>query len=121
MSKFNKLVGARIQDQLDKIEWSQAQLAEKLDTSRQVINKIIHGRKNITIQEVKSIANILNVDLQQLIQPFDKEEDKEPIITFMGEVNSKGAKKGLQHAQNIMDLVIFHRDIKDNHQKLFSN
>jgi len=37
---------------------TQAALAEKLGLTRQEINKIVHGRKNITVQELKEIAAI---------------------------------------------------------------
>ncbi|MCK8816284.1 helix-turn-helix transcriptional regulator [Natroniella sulfidigena] len=119
MSSFNQLVGTRIQQKLDELNWTQTDLAEKLATSRQMVNKIVHGRKKITIEELKSIAEILNVELQELTEKPMEEEKTDPIIAFMGEVNSKEAKEGLEHAKEIMDLIIFHRDLKDSHQDLF--
>ncbi|AGB42248.1 putative transcriptional regulator [Halobacteroides halobius DSM 5150] len=121
MVSLNKLIGNRIQQCLDKMNWSQSQLAEKLDVSRQTVNKIINGRKNITIAETKAIADILPLDLQELIKPAKEVEEKDPIIAFMGEVDSSEAKAGLQHAQQIMDLLIFHRDMKQEHENILAD
>ena len=120
MNSFNSNVGKRIQECLDKKGWSQSRLADELDVSRQVVNKIIHGRKNITLEEVKLIADKLEINLEELVEQSE-EEDKEmdPMIAFMGEVDSQEAKDGLDKAKNIMDLIIFHRDINESRKNLF--
>ena len=123
VSSFNTVVGKRIQECLNKKGWSQARLADELDVSRQVVNKIIHGRKNITLEEVKLIADKLEIGLEELIEKAenkDKEErEVDPLIVFMGEVESQEAKDGLNKAKKIMDLIIFHRDINESRQHLF--
>jgi len=119
MISFNQLVGAKIQEKLNEIGWSQSDLAEKLNTSRQMINKIVHGRKKITIEEMKDIADILKVDIKELIKRSNQVETAAPMIAFMGQVDTPEAKEGLEHAQEIMDLIIFHRDLNDKHQDLF--
>ena len=120
VSSFNSTVGKRIQECLDKKGWSQSRLADELDVSRQVVNKIIHGRKNITLEEVKLIADKLEINLEELVEQSE-EEDKEmdPMIAFMGEVDSQEAKDGLDKAKKIMDLIIFHRDINESRKNLF--
>ena len=121
MSSFNSVVGKRIQECLDKRGWSQSRLADELETSRQVINKIIHGRKNITLEEVKLIADKLDIKLEELIEQSEEEDkEKDPLIVFMGEVDSRQAKDGLNKAKKIMDLIIFHRDINESRENLFN-
>jgi transcriptional regulator with XRE-family HTH domain len=119
MISLNQLVGTKIQKELNDIGWSQADLAEKLNTSRQIINKIVHGRKKITIEEIKDIADILNVNIKDLTTRTVKEEDTDPIMVFMGQVKTEDARNGLKHANQIMDLMIFHRDLNNKHQALF--
>ncbi|MDI3548604.1 MAG: hypothetical protein PWR10_2256 [Halanaerobiales bacterium] len=120
MLSFNTIVGNRIQKRLDEIGWSQVRLAEELGISRQIVNKIIHGRKNITLEEVKMIAEILDIDLEELVKQPSKEAEEDPIIAFMGEVTSEKAKEGLNKAKKIMDLIIFHCDLNNAQQDLFS-
>ncbi|MFW6029250.1 MAG: helix-turn-helix domain-containing protein [Halanaerobiales bacterium] len=120
MTSFNSLVGNRIQERLDEIGWSQSRLAGELGVSRQIVNKIIHDRKNITLEEIKLIADILGISLEDLIQEKDENEvEEDPLIAFMGEVDSQEAKDGLNKAKKIMDLIIFHRDVNDSRKKLF--
>ncbi|MFW6281658.1 MAG: helix-turn-helix domain-containing protein [bacterium] len=120
MTSFNSLVGNKIQERLDEIGWSQSRLAEELDVSRQIVNKIIHGRKNVTLEEIKLIADILGINLEDLVQEKDKNEiEEDPMIAFMGEVDTQEAKDGLNKAKEIMDLIIFHRDVNDSRQELF--
>ena len=120
MSTFNSIVGKRIQECLDEIGWSQSRLAEELGVSRQIVNKIIHGRKNVTLEEIKIIADILEISLEELVQKKNEDETEEdPMIAFMGEVDTQEAKDGLNKAKEIMDLIIFHRDVNDSRQELF--
>ncbi|MCK4259453.1 MAG: helix-turn-helix transcriptional regulator [Halanaerobiales bacterium] len=119
MNSFNSVVGQRIKKQLDKIGWTQVDLAKELNISRQIVNKIIHGRKNITLEEIKMIGDILEVSLEDLVKQNNEEIEENPIIAFMGEVNSEAAKNGLKKAKKVMDLILFHRDLNEAHQDLF--
>lgn len=120
MNSFNSVVGKRIQKRLDELEWSQARLADKLSVSRQIINKIIHGRKNVTLKEIKLISDILDINLEDIVKEVDEENiEDDPIIAFMGQVHTQEAKDGLNKAKQIMDKIIFHRDTKEAQQDLF--
>ena len=120
MTSLNSTVGKRIQERLDEIGWSQSRLAEELDVSRQIVNKIVHGRKNVTLEEIILIAGILGISLEVLVEEKNENEvEEDPMINFMGEVDTQEAKKGLSKAKEVMDLIIFHRDINDSQQELF--
>lgn len=114
MLSTNEIIGRNILNILNEKDIKQTQLAEKLDITKQTLNKIIHGRRNISIDEIKKICDILCVDMERLTNEDDlKEEQQEPIKLFMGEVNSKEAKCGLMHAQKIMDMILFHSEIQE--------
>lgn len=120
MLSFNNMVGMRIQERLTEVDWTQTDLADHLGVTRQTVNKIIHGRKNITLQEIKLIADILKMDVEELVKTTTGEGiEPDFVMVFMGKVESEAAKKGLEHAQSIMDLLIFHRDINDSYYELF--
>ena len=121
MAALDFIIGKRIQNRLEELGMTQSQLADMLDTSRQVINKLVHGRKSITVKEIHLIAEALQMKPEELIQEDNVEtEEKEPIMAFMGEVKSETAKEGLKKAQKIMDIILFHRDIQEEHHKLLS-
>lgn len=118
MLTTNEIIGQNILTILNKKSLTQAALAEKLGWTRQDINKIVHGRKNITAQELKDISNALNVSMEELVKESTINENIEPIKLFMGQVSTKEAQLGLLHAQKIMDMVLFHSQVQENKSKL---
>jgi transcriptional regulator with XRE-family HTH domain len=118
MLTTNEIIGQNILTILNKKSLTQAALAEKLGWTRQDINKIVHGRKNITAQELKDISNALNVSMEELVKEGTVNENIEPIKLFMGQVSTKEAQLGLLHAQKIMDMVLFHSQVQENKSKL---
>lgn len=117
---MNKTVGKRISEILEQKGWTQVKLADKMNVSRQVMNNIIQGNKNVTIAEVKKIADILGVNTDDLTKPFEKEEEPEPIMAFMGEVSTKEAREGLKKAEEIMDMIVFHQQTNDSFKEMMS-
>lgn len=123
MKDLNIIVGQKIQNRLDTLGMSQTDLAEKLNTSRQIINKIIHGRKNITLEEAKVICKVLDLKVDELMDVSDSTEldAQDPMIAFMGEVSSQEAKEGLARAKKVMDLIIFHRDLHEEYKNILND
>lgn len=124
MEDLNEVVGRKIQNRLEELNMTQADLARELDISRQVVNKIVNGRKNITFNEASKIAKKLGMDVKKLAdcKTDEIEEQKnEPILAFMGEVDSKEAKQGLEKARDVMELIIFHKDVNDSKADMFKD
>lgn len=124
MEDLNEVVGRKIQNRLEELNMTQADLARELDISRQVVNKIVNGRKNITFNEASKIAKKLGMDVNKLAdcKTDEFEEQKnEPILAFMGEVDSKEAKQGLEKARDVMELIIFHKDVNDSKADMFKD
>lgn len=53
-------------------QWSQEEMAEKLAMSPTGYAKIEHGKTNVTIEKLKQIAQIFNIDVVELITSQDK-------------------------------------------------
>jgi len=117
---MNAIVGKRIANILEDKGWTQVKLADKMNLSKQVMNNIIQGNKNITVAEVKKIGNILGVSVNDLTKPFTQEEKPEPIMAFMGEVNTIEAQEGLAKAEEIMDILLFHQKINNSFNEMVS-
>ncbi|HHW02359.1 MAG TPA: helix-turn-helix transcriptional regulator [Thermoanaerobacterales bacterium] len=118
MLTTNEIIGQNILTILNKKSLTQAALAEKLGWTRQEVNKIVHGRKNVTAQELKEISDALNVSMEELVKESAVNENIEPIKLFMGQVSTKEAQMGLLHTQKIMDMVLFHSQVQENKSKL---
>lgn len=117
---MNAIVGKRIANILEDKGWTQVKLADKMNLSKQVMNNIIQGNKNVTVAEVKKIADILVISVDDLTKPFAQEEKPEPIMAFMGEVNTVEAKEGLSKAEEIMEMILFNQRINDSFNEMVS-
>lgn len=53
-------------------QWSQEEMAEKLEMSTTGYAKIERGQSNINIEKLKQIAQIFNIDMVDLITAHDK-------------------------------------------------
>ncbi|TYP57458.1 helix-turn-helix domain-containing protein [Thermosediminibacter litoriperuensis] len=118
MLTTNEIIGQNILEILNKKSLTQAALAERLGWTRQDVNKIIHGRKNVTAKELKEISDALNVSMEELVKEGSVKENVKPIKLFMGQVSTKEARIGLLHAQKIMDMILFHSQVRENKSKL---
>jgi transcriptional regulator with XRE-family HTH domain len=60
-------VGKNIQEVLEERSMKQTDLALRLGVSRQMVHKIVNGRKAINIREISLVADILSVSVDELI------------------------------------------------------
>lgn len=56
-------IALRILDALDKMSMTQAELAKRLNVSRQHISKIVKGQENLTLETIARIEEVLGVVL----------------------------------------------------------
>ena len=112
MLTFYQMVGQRILERLNELDWTQQKLAEHLNVSKQVMNKIIRGEKNTTILEIREIATALNVPLEQLLASLEEakypveEKEEEFVPIFMGRNTSDAGIKGMDRATNVIKLLL---------------
>lgn len=59
----SKQIAFKIMDKLDEINWTQKQLAEKLNVSPQQVSKIVKGNENLTLETITKIQDILEIPL----------------------------------------------------------
>lgn len=110
MLSTSEIIGRNIFRILKENNIMQTELAERLNMPKQTINKILHGRRNVAIAELRQISEILNVPMEILLQEQSRQIEMEPIKFFMGNVSSKEAKSGLLHAKNIMEMIVDHKE-----------
>lgn len=93
-------VGQNILFYLKEKNLTQVDLATGLGTSKQVINKIIKGKKALKMDEILSIAKYINVDIDKLID--GKQEVKEDEFQA---VHLYGLISDHKTADFILDLI----------------
>ena len=77
-------IALKILERLDELQWSQVDLAAKMNVTPQQINKIVKGKENLTLETQIKLQRILDIAI--LATYFEqKEEDVEMIVHFKNE------------------------------------
>lgn len=111
---MNEVIADNIADLLKKRNIKQIQLAEALGTNKQTVSKMLNGSRTINAFELKQIAEFLHIKMEELTKLPKCPKDRGVVHVFMGRVESEEAKKALEIADTISDMIIFHNNIKQN-------
>lgn len=101
-------VGGNILFYLNKQNKTQVDLANGLGASKQVVNKIIKGKKAIKTEELVAISNFLGVTVEELINGRNVTEDKE-----LDSVLLYGNIKNRETADFIISLITNLSDMEE--------
>lgn len=108
-----KLLGKRIKLERQKNNLTQEQLAEKVDISSSYMGQIERGERNVTIDNLIRIANVLNVSIDYLLQDslipknYSTQKNIDDLI-----LNRNQSEQDL--ALNMLTLLFSHIDKKNN-------
>ena len=88
-------------------DWSQEQMAEKLNMSLNGYAKIERGETKLNLHKLEQIANIFNIDVLELIKNDDKN-----VLFFMNDHNTNyyGSNENLTSEIDRLKLTISHKD-----------
>ena len=110
MNSFEN-IGLNISEVLSERNMSQTDLAERMGISKQVMSKIINGQKAINALEIKSIADILDVDVNRLVEEKANHiNSQESLVMLMGEVNDN-TKKELTFLNTVINEIDYLEDL----------
>ena len=113
MIDTNEMIARNITIALKNVGIKQSALAEKLGLSKQIVSNMLSGARTISALELKKIADICNVSMEQLVC-LDEAINIDVIHLFMGQVNSEQAKKSIEIADKLIDLYLFHNQVLTN-------
>ena len=113
MIDTNEMIARNITIALKNVGIKQSVLAEKLGLSKQIVSNMLSGARTISALELKKIADICNVSMEQLVR-LDEAINIDVIHLFMGQVNSEQAKKSIEIADKLIDLYLFHNQVLTN-------
>ena len=99
-------IGKNILERLEQMQLSQTDLADRIGVSKQVINKIVQGKKAINAVELSSIAVALNSSIDELIQTATDLKTEDPFLLMMGSVSKSNTKEDLSFLFHMMDEMI---------------
>ena len=97
-------VGANIQRQLDIKGMTQQSLADALQISKQVMNKIIKGSKAINVNELAKIAEVLSTSTDALLTVSSESVAIES-LSFMGSVHDETTLERVNLIRSAIDEI----------------
>lgn len=114
MVDMNTMIANNIRAQLKKQDKKQTDLADALGTNKQTVNKMLNGTRMINAVELRSIADHLGVKMEELTRISSMHADINVVHAFMGKVQSEQAKQALQLADELSDMILFHKRVREN-------
>ena len=102
-----KKVNETIRNLREKNNWSQEDMAEKMNMSKNGYAKIERGETKLNLHKLEQIANIFNIDVLELIKNDDKN-----VLFFMNDHNTNyyGSNENLTSEIDLLKLTISHKD-----------
>lgn len=87
--------------------WSQEDMAQKMNMSKNGYAKIERGETKLNLHKLEQIANIFNIDVLELIKNDDKN-----VLFFMNDHNTNyyGSNENLTSEIDRLKLTISHKD-----------
>lgn len=114
MVDMNTMIAGNILSLLKKQNKKQTDLANALRTNKQTVNKMLNGTRMINAVELKSIAEYLGVKMEELTKIPSIHADTNIVHVFMGKVQSEQAKQALVIADELSDMILFHKKVRKN-------
>ena len=111
---MNTMIAGNILSLLKKQNKKQTDLANALRTNKQTVNKMLNGTRMINAVELKSIAEYLGVKMEELTKIPSIHADTNIVHVFMGKVQSEQAKQALVIADELSDMILFHKKVREN-------
>jgi len=111
MARLYSDIGTKIEEFLEQSGMSQTDLAARIGVSKQVMNKIIRGKKAINLNEIERIAEIMQVSIDSIIKNKLHFEKNEPAFLMMGAIGNDNTIDDLRFLNHVMDEMINLEDL----------
>ena len=118
MVDMNMMIAGNILALLKKQNKKQTDLADAIGTNKQTVNKMLNGSRMINASELKSISEYLGVRMDELTRIAPGHKDTDIAHAFMGKVQSEEAKEALKIAEELSDMILFHKKVRENNDDM---
>ena len=114
MVDMNSMIAGNILALLKDRNKKQTDLADAMGTNKQTVNKMLNGTRMINAVELNAIAKYLGVKMEELTRIAPERADTNVVHASMGKVQSEQAKQALQIADELSDMILFHKKVREN-------
>lgn len=111
MVDMNIIIAQNINSALKKTGKKQYELADAIGYSRQIVSNMLSGSRAINAIELKKISDFCNVSMESLVKLPEKPVETNVARVFMEQVQTEEAKKGIEIADKLIDLYLFHSKV----------
>ena len=118
MVNVNKVIGNNITSHLKENGKKQIDLANHLGVSKQVVSNMLGGARAINAAELQQIAAYFHTTMEKLVVMPAEIQDTDVIRAFLGKVETEEAKKGLEIADQIADMICFYANANETAKKM---
>lgn len=108
MVDINMIIAKNISCALKAVGKKQYELADAIGYSKQVVSNMLSGSRTVNALELKKIAEFCNVPMENLVTLPEKPSETNVIRAFIGQVKTEEARKGIEIADKLIDLYLFH-------------
>ena len=108
MTNMNEVIARNISNRLSQMGKKQTELAETLNLPKQTVSKMLNGTRMISAPELSRIATFCNTTMESLVTVPADFQNINPLKVFMGEVRTPEGKKGIETADELINLYLFH-------------
>ena len=111
MVDMNMVIAKNISGALKKADKKQYELAKAMGYSKQIVSNMLSGSRAVNAIELKKIAEFCHVSMESLVVLPEKPVETNVVRAFMGQVKTDEAKKGIEIADKLIDLYLFHSKV----------
>ena len=115
MIDMNIIVAKNISNALKAVGKKQSELAEALGFSKQIVSNMLSGSRSINALELKRIADFCSVSMESLVKLPEQPIETNVVRAFMGQVKTQNAKAGIEIADKLIDMYLFHARVHDSY------
>ena len=112
-----KIVGGYVKLMYSDGESTKEQIEEILVFAPEMRRRV-NGARAITAIELHKISEYLQVSMNSLMKMSEKPMDMSVIHSFMGRVKTEEARKGIQLADELSDMILFQAMVCENGKKM---
>lgn len=118
MVGMNATISSNVLTLLKQNGKKQNDLAEALGISKQVMSNMLSGSRMINAIELHQIADYFHVSMESLMKSPVDVQNVNAVHAFMGEVKTTAARKSLEIADEVADMVLFYARMRSNAEEM---
>ena len=118
---MNRAIGNNISKHLKKIGKSPSDLAGYLGTTRLSVGNMLDGSQTINAMQLREIALFCKVSVTDLVKPSKDGGRMNVMQSLIGKAGSDfsdSARKGLETADRIADMICFYAKANENAEQM---